>query len=205
MKFSEILKEALLKEKTQMNWRNAQKPATYETGNNEKKNFDILKKSIETLSAITCYYKNAWVNGEKVTYFKRDFEPFQILRNHKGHLLVLGYFTNGYTQWNQMPPFRTYLLSQFRQMRIVSRKTRIVRPDFKGGSFKNMQVVVDIMDYAKIKNPKNKKIVSNVPKSKDDVKRNDLNTKEKVQYEEPEKEQATGAFEDEIDNDMTKD
>jgi hypothetical protein len=194
----------LIKEKTQMNWQNAKSDPSYETSNNEKKNFDILKKSIESLSAIDCYYKNAWVNGEKVTYHRRIFEPFQILKNHKGHLLVLGYFVSGYTQWNQQPPFKTYKLGQFRQLRVVPRKTRIVRPDFKGGSFKGMQVLVDIMDYAKIKNPKNQKIVPNISKNKD-VKRNDLNTKEKVKYDEPEKEQATGAFEDEIEDDSTKD
>ena len=193
--FSEILREALLGEKTKMMWQNAKKKPTYETGNNEKKNFDILKKSIETLSAIECYYKNAWVNGETVNYRKRQFEPFQILRNSKGNLLVLGYFTAGYTQWNQQPPMRTYLLKQFRQIRIVPRKTRIVRPDYDGGQFKGMDVLVDILDYARIKNPKNQKMVSNIPKNKD-VKRNDLNTKEKSKYQEPEKEESTGEFEE---------
>lgn len=200
--FSEILREALLNEA--LNWANAKSAPTYETGNNEKKNFDILKKSIETLSAIDCYYKNAWVNGEKVKYFRRNFEPFMLLKNHKGHILVLGYFTNGYTQWNQPIKFRTYLISQFRQIRIVPRKTRIARPEFDPSGFKNMEVLVNIMTYAKIKNPKNKKIVSNVPKNKDNTP-NDLNTKEKVKYQEPDKEQANGAFEDEIDDDLTKD
>lgn len=146
--FSEILREALLGES---NWDSAKNPPEYKN-NNVSKNFEIIKKAIDNLDVIDCYYYNAWGGMPKNQYARRLFEPFAIVQNSKGNLLVSGYFTNFFTKSNNVPFWRTYLIENFSKIRIVPRKNRPIRAGFNPNGFTGMRVLVSIMDKNKIVN-----------------------------------------------------
>jgi hypothetical protein len=161
--------------------------------NNVQKNFDIIKKSIETGGVIECYYLN--VDGlPKGLYRRRLIEPFELGLNKKGNMILSGYWVAQFSKSGNVPKWRTYSLSNLKQIRIVPRKQRIVRDLWANGTHKLMtKVLVSIADYFKPKNGKRLPNKFRQEKQKQVVQQKIKDTKSK--YVEPEVE-PTGEFEE---------
>ena len=163
--------------------------------NNVQKNFDIIKKSIETGGVIDFYYLN--VDGlPKNQYRFRTVEAFDLGMNAKGNMLLSGYWVARFSKSGNIPRWRCYVLSNMKQIRIIPRKQRVVRDLWAGGTNKLMtKVLVSIADYFKPKNMK--KDTEQLNKAKRAKKQQDIvNQKlEKSKFQEPEPDQ-TGDFEE---------
>ena len=168
--------------------------------NNVSKNFDIIKKSIETGGVIEFYYLN--VDGlPKGQYRKRVCESFELAVNKKDNIILSGWWVAQFSKSGKVPiRWREYLLSNMKQIRIIPRKQRIVRDLWAGGTHKNMKkILVSIADYFKPKNGKTLPNKFRQEKQKQDV-TNRVKEK-KPKFVEPEPEQ-TGDFEE---DDLTQD
>ena len=169
--------------------------------NNVQKNFDIIKKSIETGGVIEFYYLN--VDGlPKGQYRFRTVEPFELGVNKKGNIVLSGYWVARYSKSGNIPKWRLYVLNNVKQLRIIPRRQRIVRDLWAGGTHKLMtKVLVSIADYFKPKNTK--KDMEQINKEKRYKKAQDAIDKklEKAKFKEPDPE-PTGEFEE---DDLTED
>jgi hypothetical protein len=164
--------------------------------NNVQKNFDIIKKSIETGGVIEFYYLN--VDGlPKGQYRKRVCEGYELAVNKKDNIILSGWWVAQFSKSGKVPVrWREYLLSNMKQIRIIPRKQRIVRDLWAGGTHKNMKkVLVSISDYFKPKNIK--KDMELINKEKRIKKAQDVIDKklQKSRFQEPDPE-PTGEFDE---------
>jgi hypothetical protein len=89
-------------------------------------------------------------------YKKRGIEPYEICER-KGRIFLSGYIFSLFTLSNNQPLWRTYLLSNMKDVRQIKRKyPRVVRPLWKGGTFKGAKVLVSISNYFKTSKVKGK-------------------------------------------------
>lgn len=161
--------------------------------NNVQKNFEIIKKSIQTGGVIEFYYLN--VDGlPKNQYRIRFVEPFDLGVNAKGNMILSGYWVAKFSKSGNIPKWRSYSLSNIKQLRIVPRKQRIVRDLWAGGTNKLMtKVLVSIADYFKPTNGKRLPNKFRQEKQKQDVAKQIIDKKPKFVEPKPDE---TGDFEE---------
>lgn len=119
--------------------------------NDINKNFKLLKKSIEDGDAVTFKYLNAWNPHNKPNpknYKSLSVEIFTI-GQHKdtGNLIARGFLTAGKSSRNNPIKWRTFLLSNIRDVRILPRKARVVRSLYHSPDQKMSKIFSDLINY----------------------------------------------------------
>lgn len=116
-----------------------------------KKNYELLKKSIEEGDAVTFRYLNAWEphNKPKPSNYKNLSVEIFTIGEHKdtGNLIARGFLTGGKSNRNNPVKWRTYLLSNMKDVRILPRKARYVRSLYHSPDQKMSTIFVDLINY----------------------------------------------------------
>lgn len=96
----------------------------------ESINGDKIKQAIENGDAIEFFYKN--IDGTPDDkYHKRFVEPFTLGYHRKtGNEVVAGWHVNGWSKRQRIPEWRLYRIDMMKNIRIVTRKKRVVRKGY---------------------------------------------------------------------------
>ena len=122
----------------------------YQT-NDINKNFKLLKDSIENGNAVTFKYLNAWSphNSPNPDNYKSLAVEIFTIGKHKtsGNVLARGFLTAGKSNRNQPIKWRTFLLSNMKDVRILDRKARVVRSLYHSPDQDFSEIFSDLIDY----------------------------------------------------------
>ncbi len=96
----------------------------------ESINGDKIKQAIENGDAIEFFYKN--IDGTPDDkYHKRFIEPFTLGHHiETGNEVVAGWHVGGWSKRRRVPEWRLYRTDMMKNIRIVKRKKRVVRPGY---------------------------------------------------------------------------
>lgn len=128
--------------------------------NDINKNYSLLRQSIENGDAVTFKYLNAWSPHNKPNpknYKSLSVEIFTI-GQHKdtGNLIARGFLTAGKSSRNNPIKWRTFLLSNIKDVRILPRKARVVRSLYHSPDQKMSKIFSDLINYYVPSNVANK-------------------------------------------------
>ena len=119
--------------------------------NDIKKNYELLKKSVEDGDAVTFKYVNAWEphNQPNPENNKSLSAEIFTIGEHKstGNLIARGFLTAGKSNRNNPIKWRTFLLSNMKDVRILPRKARLVRSLYHSPDQKMSKIFVDLINY----------------------------------------------------------